>query len=519
MKCDDVRSFFYQLATKSLSTQVAPADLDFFHTNGYLSLMDKEEYDQGLAEVSSLTQMTGELQNEEQEERSSEDALDQEKKKTHSIMFHLEGGEKKETELSTEESEEEDVSKRQADIAEKDSEIQQLLQKKSMLDRVVPYGAMYLALTGLGVLTLNDLIVRNYRVSDVDFSDYIAESKETSAELQGIVDRGSFYVSSLGSLSPQLETGGGDDDDQALSQVWSVSIGLAKLQGDQYAISRRFLSAFDLLDDFKSTLENKMMAAEIMTASTADLQSLAASLDSLDDQLRHDAKVPKELSAGIAATIMAGVKFDGTYPTSRFVDFCKVTSSFESAAILSVSYAPLDELSGKFQAYRSLFSSWGYAKSEDTELASAYLSISDFGPDDVKDKMSIILDALKNYLQYPVVAGAILTSIPTLEANETLDLMEKAYSMLASVAKTLQRSELVSLAVLMVHGIRNEIVGGLDSTAKAATSNTPVQFANFPYNNFLLYYLILAHSSYYATFSGIGGAHPAHAHGVGGFMG
>ena len=104
-----------------------------------------------------------------------------------------------------------------------------------------------------------------------------------------------------------------------------------------------------------------------------------------------------------------------------------------------------DQLSDKFQSFRSLFNSWGYQISEDTELASAYLSISDLGPDDVKSKMTIIVDGLKNYLEYPLVAAAILASIPTLEANETLDLMEKAYSLLGSFAADLERSELISL--------------------------------------------------------------------------
>ena len=51
-----------------------------------------------------------------------------------------------------------------------------------------------------------------------------------------------------------------------LSQLWSVSIGLAKLQGDPNQIGQRFLFALDLLKHFDCTLENKMMAAEIMTA-------------------------------------------------------------------------------------------------------------------------------------------------------------------------------------------------------------------------------------------------------------
>jgi hypothetical protein len=70
----------------------------------------------------------------------------------------------------------------------------------------------------------------------------------------------------------------------------------------------------------------------------------------------------------------------------------------------------------------------------------------------------------------------------------------------------------------MVHGIRNELVKELDSTAKI--TNTPVQFTYGHSGFFPMYYpLIIAHSSYYTTFSGMEGSHPAHVHGVGGFMG
>jgi len=157
--------------------------------------------------------------------------------------------------------------------------------------------------------------------------------------------------------------------------------------------------------------------------------------------------------------------------------------------------------------------------SEDTELAAAYLSISDLGPTDVNSKLSIVINGLRNYLEYPLVAAAILTSIPTLEANETLDLMEKAYSLLGSFAAGVEHSELISLSVRMVHGIKNELVKELDPTAKIM--ETPVQFTYVPSNIFFIYYapLIIAHSSYYSTYSGMGGFHPAHVHGVGGFMG
>jgi hypothetical protein len=515
MKCSDVRKFLSQIVGKSISMQIQQPDLDFLSTSGYIAVMRKEEYDQALAEVSSLAQMNEEFQNETADERSAEAALEQEEKKTHSILFHFEGKEKKEAELQAEESERITVSKEEAEIAGRDSKIKELIQKKSAIDRMVPYDGKFLSLTAPGVVALNDLNVRNYRVSDSEFSDFIGESRETFDELRSIADRGSFYVSNINAEFPETN----------LSQLWGVSIGLAKLQGDQNQISQEYLLALSILHHFKSTIENKMMAAEVMTSFRGDpsqssansLQNLSVSLASLDKQLKRDAHVPKQLSAGIAAIVMSGRRFDGTYPTDRFVEFSKMTSSYESAAILSVVNVPSDQLADKFRSFRSLFSLWGYVTSEDTEMASAYLSIGDLGPDDVKAKMTIILDALKNYLEYPLVAAAILTSIPTLEAIETLDLMEKAATLLGAVATGLERSELISLAVRMIHGIENELVRKLDPTAKI--THTPVQFSYAPsYYMPFFYPLIIAHSSYYSTYSGIGGSHPAHVHG-GGFMG
>jgi hypothetical protein len=518
MHCSYVRTFFSQIAEKSISMQIQQTDMDFLFNSGYLSVTQKEDYDRALAEVSNLTQMNIDLVNAENADRSAKTALEEEERKTHSIKFLFEGREDKEAGRQKEESEKNIVSKIDSDIAERNTKINELIQKKSIVDRMVPYDGKYLSLTGLGVITLNDLNIRNYRVSDTDFPDFIEESRETSSELQSIASRGSFHVSNLAIKFPETDP----------SQLWSVSIGLAKIQGDPNQIGQRFLFAFDLLRHFDCTLENKMMAGEIMTSSSADpsqsltnsdLQDLSELLVKLDHQLRHDDHVPKQLSAGVAATILFGRRYDGTFPTDKFVEFSKMTSSFESAAILSIINVPSDQLSAKFQSFRSLFSSWGFEVSEDTELASAYLSISDLASDDVKSKMTIIVNGLRNYLEYPLVASAIITSIPTLEANESLDLMEKAYSLLASFASNLERSEQISLAVRMIHGIKNELVKQLDPTATIV--KTPVQFTYVPNNIFFIYRtpLIIAHSSYYSTYSGIGGSHPAHIHGTGGFMG
>jgi hypothetical protein len=518
MKCNDVRAFFTQIAEKSVSMQVQPSDMDFLSNKGYLSTMQKEDYDRAVAEVSNLTQMNIDLVNATNADRSAKIALQEEEKKTHSITFLFEDKDNKEADREKVENEKSIVSKMDVDITEREAKINELIHKKSKMDRMVQYDGKYLSLTGVGVMMLNDLIVRNYRVSDEEFLDFIEEIQTTFGELRYIAERASYHVSNLKISFPEMD----------LSQLWSISIGLAKLQGDPNQIGQRFLFALDLLRHFDCTLENKMMTGEIMAASRADpsqtttnsdLQNLSDRLAKIDHQLRHDAHVPNPISVGVAATILFGQRYDGTFPTDRFMEFSKMTSSYESAAILSIFNVPSDQLASKFQSFRFLFNSWGFEVSEDTELASAYLAISDLGPEEVRSKLTIIENGLRNYLEYPLVASAILASISTLEANETLDLMEKASFLLGSYVKDLERSEVVSLAVRMIHGIKNELVKELDPTATIV--KTPVQFIYIPTNVFFIYHvpLIIAHSSYHSTYSGIGGYHPAHVHGVGGFMG
>jgi len=382
---------------------------------------------------------------------------------------------------------------------------------------MVPHDGEYLSLTGLGSVILSDLDVRNYRVADQEFADFSAEIKAIYAELRAIADKASSYVISLKPTVTNVDEEYFVSVSQAPSLLWSIAIGLAKLQGDTNQIGERFIQALNVLQHFDSTTPNKLMAAEIMTAaSSLDLQSLQSVLRDLDQRLRNQ-HVPKELSAGVAATIMAGRRFDGTYPIDRFTQFRQLTSSYEAAAILAVMNVPYDGLNSKFQAFRSMFTSWGYMTSEDTEIASAFLAIGELNADEVDEKLKYIVEQLKNYLQYPLVAAAILASIPVFESHEVLDLMEKAVTLLSAYATGLERSELVALAVRMIHGVRNELVKEIDSTTKI--TETPVQFTYHP--AFFIWYfpVIVAHSSYHSTFSGMGGFHPAHNHGIGGFAG
>jgi hypothetical protein len=528
MKCSEVRAFLSQINDRAEPISPIPsADLDYLSVNGYVLRTTKDDYGKGVDEVTRLSQMTAELGAERAEEDQAVEALWKDQGKEHSILFHFENKEEKDELSQKVQSETTAVSRQESELSSLEASVNALIQEKSTIDRMVPYDGDYLSLTDLGILILNDLNVRNYRVADEEFSDFLAEIKATYAELRSIAGRASSYVVLLKPKVPDLEdaedsnngSDGGQPAGQASSLLWSTAIGLAKLQGDTGQIGERFVQALGALGTLDSTTPNKLMAAEIMTAlQSQDVQSLGSVLSNLDQQLRHQ-DVPKELSTGVAATILAGRRFDGTYPLDRFTQFKQVTSSYEAAAILAVMNVPYDGLNSRFQAFRSMLTSWGYMTSEDTEVASAFLAIGELDTDEVQVKLSYIVEQLKNYMAYPLVAAGILASIPVFEAHEVLDLMEKAVTLLSGYAIGLERSQLVALAVRMIHGVRNELVKQIDSTAKI--TETPVQFTYAPYPGLFIWYypVILAHSYYYSTLGGMGGFHPAHSHGIGGFAG
>jgi hypothetical protein len=534
MKCSDVRAFLSSVISpppnyredSGLITSIPTADIDYLSANGYILRTTKVDYDKGVEAVAKLSQMTDQMSAKKREEQQAVAGLQEDEQKEHSFLFHFEGKNAKAELNQRVRDETAVVSREESELSALESSVNELIQKKSEIDRMRAYDDAYLSVTGLGTLVLSDLSVRNYRVADEEFPDFITEIKATYDELRSIGNKASSHVVRIKSEIPGLENQENTGHDElghpivrAPSVLWSTAIGLGKLQGDANDIGNRFIQAFNGLQDFDSTAPNKLMAAEIMTwLSNQELQSLESTLTTLDQQLRGEG-VPKELSAGVAATIMAGRRYDGTYPTDRFSQVKDLTSSQEARAILAVMNIPLSNLGPKFLQFRSTFASWGYMASEDTEIASAFLAIGELAVNEVDEKLKYIIEQLRNYLEYPLVAAAILASIPVFESHEVLDLMEKAVTLLSGYAAGLERPELVALAVRMIHGVRNEIVKKIDPTARIA--QTPIQF-NYPTHPafFGWYYpVVVAHSSYHSTFSGMGGFHPAHSHGVGGFAG
>ena len=510
MKCKDVGNFFNQVSSKEVTAIPGPADLDFLKKNNFINLFSKDEYTQLANEVSQLQELQKAAGNEKNSIYTMNKGYADDYRETHSILFHLEGREKKEAEEKKMQQDSEALKAEEGKLAAEETKIADLIRKKSVLDGLTQAGDYYISLTNVGNIMSSNLRIRIYRVSDMDFSDFISQQNSMNTELTKIANETVMHFRNLSSAIREADP----------SHIWSIAVGLAKIQGDSASLDNKFVRSYSMMQRLTKNNDNAMMAAEIITSSSEEPENAFESISELNHEVRHEVKIDKEASVGIASILYFGRSYDGTFPIQKLSDYKKVTNSDEAAAIMAIVNKQEVEIIGKFRSMKAIFTSWGYSYSEDTELSSAYLAISDLPEQGFQTKLGIIINGIKSYLEYPLVASSILASIPVMEANETLDLVEQAYAIIGRVAGGLSQSELIGLAVRAIHGIRNEIVRNLDTTAKIV--NTPVQFSYRPMGMMwmpIFVPLIVVHSSYYSTFSSIGGVHPGHVHVSGGMQG
>ncbi len=505
--CQDVYTFMTQVSNRSVTASLPPADITSLQQLSLLQVVGAAQYAQLAQDVQQLLPAQQDIAAKAAARAQLANQLGQEVEKSHSILFHFEAKDKQATDLQKQAQDQAALQAADSDLAAEEKEYDQNMGKRALLDSLTPYGDGYVGLTSLGALSLRDLGTRLYRVSDLPFASYMGQTQEVDRELNDIANLSAQYFSLL--VEPLASAD--------RTYLWAISIGLAKRESDLQKGAQGFLDAYNGLRDLAHNDENRLMSAEILTASSRSIGDSLPLLKQLDAQVRS-LGVAKESSLGVSSIILLGQRGDGTFATDNLATWLHATPSYESAALMAIVNRPLDEIGARFTGLRSMFGGWGFAPSEDVELSSAYLAVSDMPMDGLSPKLAVLTRGLGAYLQYPLVAAAILASIPVLEANETLGLLEQAYDILGKRAMMMSQPELITLAVRMIHGIRAETVTGLDTTGKAVPA-PPVNFHYMPGMWFFFVPVFVGHGAYFSTYSGFGGAHPAHAHAMGGFVG
>lgn len=499
--CAQVAAFLEQVRVRQVTAGLPPGDLAVLQQLGLIGLEDPAGYAQLANEVTQLGAAQAAVAQERTELERTAAAHQADERHLGSILFHFEGTAHQAADRAQDAQDEARLADAQRKVAEEESRFNELLRKKALLDSLFPVEGQYIGLTGVGAAALRELQMRLYRVSDLEFAAYWSQTRQVAEELEGIAARAAGFFGEVAAPLAGVER----------SYLWSIGIGVAKLSPATPAPSGPFLQAYSALGALAVNVENRLLAAEVLATLGGPVAPALPLLSSLV-QTAGAAGVPRESALGVGAILFSGRRADGSFPGAALPSFLRVSPSYEAAALLTVINRPADELVQKLGYLRSLFSQWGYSASEDLELASAFLTASELPVDSVSPKMAVLSRGLATYLQYPLVAAAILASIPVLEAHETLSLVEQAYQILGRRTGPMSQAELVTLAVRMVHGVAVPGVTELDPAA----ARPPVSFTYGVAPRPLFVPLIVGHGAYYSTFGAFGGAHPGHVHAFGG---
>jgi hypothetical protein len=501
--CKDVAEFLAELNGRNVIAKLQDSDVQMLQKLNLLQLMTSDEFQQLKQDVTALQQAQEAISHDTFQRAQVSDDVTTDTRKVHSILFHLEGVDKQHASLERLQQEQQAIKTIDEDLAKRQQDLAQLMVKKSLLDTSCPYDSRFISITTQGRMALRDLNVALYRASDQDFTKYWTQSQTVDNELTGIANQSAIFEKALESSLHGFER----------TDLWAVSIGMSKSPGDPQTRLNHFIDAFNGTAPFSPNLENRLMAAESLSVVDKPLDQTLKVIESLNGQVR-EMNVPIELSLGVAAILVLGQRADGHIPFDEFVAFLPKTPSFEAAALLALPAVNYEDVMERFTSVCNLVRTWGYSTSDDTELSAAYLAVSEVPIDSVTPKMAIITKGLSGYLQYPLVAAAILASIPVLEANETLNLLEKAYEILGQRTGPISQAEGICLAVRMIHGIDVHSLGDLDPTAAVKQGMPNFYYGTMPPRIWMP--MMIVHTSYYSTWSGIGGPHPGHVHTWGG---
>ena len=332
-----IYDYLNSVRSRQVTTNLAPEDLALLQQLNLVQLLGSDQYTAAQQEVATLGAARASLDQEDQARARLAFNLQEETRKSHSILFAFEGHDKKAAALQQEAQDRAALQATTADESNREQQFNQLVAKKSFLDTLVPYAGGYVGLTGAGLLQLRDMSVRLYRISDVPFATYVQQSQQVDHELNELSDRGAQYAAGLAGPLGAYDK----------SHIWALALGLAKQQPNVSQGSQALLNAWSALRRLTSNEENRLLSAEIVTAVPQPLEASLPALEQLEKEARR-AGVPKEASLGVASMLLLGRRQDGSYATANLPTFLQLTKSYESAALMAVVNRPLADLWQKF---------------------------------------------------------------------------------------------------------------------------------------------------------------------------
>ena len=285
---------------------------------------------------------------------------------------------------------------------------------------------------------LAELEIRAYRC-DAQPLDLLAEElTRVLGELEGTAKNAEYFMTDLGPITPK----------EAVPYLRIVSVGLANRRETPEDLAERFRQVWGMVEVMGGDARDRLVGAEILTASSASMSQVYAPMMTTVEMLRS-------FGATRAVAAAAILQFEEPRPTGpsavdRWRSARALVPTDEAAALLATILGD-PEQSRAYESFRSQFAK--EAGMGGKTSAALYLASQSVDPAEGVDRVLETARLLASRTRRPLLAAALLTAEHPLAPPELVDWVGKAAEAAARCQLASQPEEFQALGIALVEGL------------------------------------------------------------------
>ena len=307
-------------------------------------------------------------------------------------------------------------------------------------------------ITPVGRHVLSELEVRAYRVDDLSLEFVAGHLDRILGDLDHVAKTAEYFLAELGPVTPP----------DALPLVRPVAVSLANRRETPDELAEEFRNAWGSVEVMGGSAADRLMAAELLNASSADIATVYGPMNNTVQLVRDrlGASVP---AVTVSALLHLHPRDDGSIATEEYFGLRSTVGGEESAAVLAPQVDSVESGQQRFSEMRDALAAVGATDSAVARTAAAYLTAIRATPAEAVPRVQALVEGLGTRLPRAYTAAAVLGSIDVLSPGELLNWFDKATEIAKAHRLAPSPAELAALGTSLVAGLPpGEFSPGMD---------------------------------------------------------
>ena len=297
-------------------------------------------------------------------------------------------------------------------------------------------------LPAVGEHVLAELEIRAYRTDALPLEVVAGQLDRVLRDLDQVAKTAEYFLAELGPVTPP----------EALPFLRPVAVGLANRRETPEELAEEFRNSWGAVEVMDGTASDRLLAAEILNASSANIETLYAPM------MTTVAKIREKMGSGPSAVSVAAILHvhpgaDGRPSLENYYALRRTLTSDEAAALLARTFPdPATAIARHQEVARGLLSA-GFPDGTDLRHAAAYLAGASTDLARFLPRLRPLAEGLHARLERSLTPAVVLGDIDALQPGELLNWWAKAVDIASARKLAPTPAEIGALALALVHGL------------------------------------------------------------------